>query len=501
MPNNRRQNAQWNAKEREIMNRVKEEENMAQQGFVKHSKRTVRKPCANCGSSDLYYAHRVYDGPDASRRPDWCPQCSVAGPLTLVDSGSLRPHSCDASQVPHGGPKGGDFENADQEDSPSVGEGNIQDALKELRAKLEGQKAQGGAKGDQNGQGDGKSEGEGQGEGDGEDPFVKRSELDAEEKLIVEAMQKADNSLLELIGETDKKVQNADKEIRAVNERVDELRDKYTYNSTPREIVVKKENGEKVELPGLHHHMLPILVQALQAGEHVLLIGPAGTGKGKMSHQAAQILELPYASIPLSPQTPESKITGYMQAEGKYVPTLYRQVYEGGGVFHFDEFDNAHPAVLAVVNDSLAADLMSFPDGMIERSDKFLCVASANTYGRGPDRTYAARQRGDAATWDRFTILAIDYDTDLENTLCASTGASENVRKEVLRFCRGLRKNAAEKEMPVVIGQRATVGMCRLINAGMSVERAVEARCRRGLSEQDWRTLTAGVRSIPATVK
>lgn len=258
----------------------------------------------------------------------------------------------------------------------------------------------------------------------------------------------------------------------------------------PTRTVVEQAKGEVIEIENSHSKLADVTLDLL-AGEHVLMVGPAGTGKSTIAEQAAESLGLEFYAISLSPMTPASQILGYMQAEGQYVRTLYREAYENGGVFHFDEFDNAHPSVLAVINASLANGQMAFPDAMVKRHADFRCVASANTYGRGPDRQYVGRQQIDAATLDRFAIETIEVDEALEATLCAATGVDTPTKTRVLDYVRRLRKNAADQAMTVVVSPRASIGMCKLIQAGKKWEDAVESRVRRGMSDKDWNKLTA----------
>jgi cobaltochelatase CobS len=136
---------------------------------------------------------------------------------------------------------------------------------------------------------------------------------------------------------------------------------------------------------------------------------------------------------------------------------------------------------------------MAFPDGMVKRHADFLAVASANTFGRGPDRKYVGRQAIDLATLDRFTVEYIDVDQALEHTLCLATGLDAARVERVLAYVRTLRTNADTHKLPVVFSPRASVGMCRLMHhAGRSVTDAIAVRVRRGMSDQDWAKVTAG---------
>ena len=248
----------------------------------------------------------------------------------------------------------------------------------------------------------------------------------------------------------------------------------------------------KRELPTLHHVMLSEVIIDLDSGEHVLMVGPAGTGKSNIAKDAAKVLGFRYYEISLNPGLTATSLLGYMTADGTYVRTLYREAYENGGVFHFDEFDNGHPSTLATANAGLANGEMAFPDGMIKRHADFRCVASANTFGRGPDRQYVGRQVIDAATLDRFTVEEILVDNALESAICE--GLYTHAAK-VVAYVRALRNNADTYKMSVIVSPRGSIGMCKLLAAGKAWDAAVTARLRKGLSDSDWSKLTMGVSS------
>lgn len=244
-------------------------------------------------------------------------------------------------------------------------------------------------------------------------------------------------------------------------------------------------------LPAVHHYALDDVILDLGVRQHVLMVGPAGTGKSTIAKQAATVLKLAYFELSLNPGMTATAITGYMQATGEYVSTLFRQAYENGGVFHFDEFDNGHPSTLATTNAALAGDRMAFPDGMVMRHPDFVCVASANTFGRGADRQYVGRQQIDAATLDRFVVEEILIDESMERIVAEGIGYAHTA--EVLTYVRALRYNAETMRMPVIVSPRAAYGMCELLKAGKAWDKTVSARLRKGLSDADWSKLTTGV--------
>jgi cobaltochelatase CobS len=254
------------------------------------------------------------------------------------------------------------------------------------------------------------------------------------------------------------------------------------------------------EIKGLAHFQLPTVIMTLDAGEPCLMAGAAGCGKEKIARQAAEVLGVEFYSLAgsLTPQTPVSSIMGYMNSAGDYVGTNFRTAFQHGGLIFLDEIDNAHPESLAAVNQVLAVDAgekAGFADGMIPRHQDFYCAAAANTFGLGGDLTYA-RHRGDAATWDRFSVESMEYDLALEGALCLATGLDAGWCAEVTRFVRELRRRSQEFGLPHVFGMRASRGMCRLLakmDEGMTVEMAVERRCRRGKSADDWDKLAHGV--------
>ena len=251
-------------------------------------------------------------------------------------------------------------------------------------------------------------------------------------------------------------------------------------------------DGEIKPVEGFIHNVLPLVIQILNDEDHVIMVGPAGTGKSHIAGQAAEALGMEFGSISLTPQTPTSAITGYMTATGEYVETEFRRRFEHGGVFLFDEVDNGHPSTLGIVNSALANGHMAFPDGMIKRSDEFRCVASANTYGRGPDRAYVGRQALDAAFMDRFEVVDVDVDEALEEALCLGTGLDPTTVKDVLAYVRYLRKAADDHKLPLVFSPRRSRGLCKRLKRGMGWQQAVRISLRRGISDTDWSKVSSG---------
>lgn len=262
----------------------------------------------------------------------------------------------------------------------------------------------------------------------------------------------------------------------------------------PVQVEVKRD-GVVRKVEGLAHKVLATVIKRMLR-KHVLMVGPAGTGKSHIAHQAADALGMEFYSISLTPQTPASAITGYMTATGEYIATAFRHAFEHGGVYLADEVDNGHPSTLGIINSALANGVMAFPDGMVKRHPDFRMVASANTYGRGPDRAYVGRQALDAAFLDRFTVITVDVDEALEESLCLATGLDGVRVKAALAYVRHLRAKAYEYKMPLVFSPRRSESLCDALADGFTVSEATEMEVRRGISDADWRKVADGAPRI-----
>jgi cobaltochelatase CobS len=264
-----------------------------------------------------------------------------------------------------------------------------------------------------------------------------------------------------------------------------------TLMPTLRVEVVK--DGKSKTVKGTTHPILSTLIKIIgNARKHVLMVGPAGTGKSTLATQVAEALSLAFYCMSVGPTTSKTDIIGYMNATGEYVSTLFRLAYEHGGVFLFDEIDSGNPGVFTLINGALANGHMAFPDGMVKRHPDFRCMAAANTYGRGPDRMYVGRQAMDAATLDRFAVVTVDIDNALELAICQAWGLPDVTVTRVLAYIRHLRRKASDAKLAVVVSPRASEGMCALLATGIPVRDAIDMQVRKGMSDTDWHKITDG---------
>jgi cobaltochelatase CobS len=248
-------------------------------------------------------------------------------------------------------------------------------------------------------------------------------------------------------------------------------------------IEVRLQGSPIARLDGESHAVLPDLLLALSARCHVLLVGSAGTGKSRLAKDAARALGRRFHALSLGPTTPMSKVFGYLDAGGTYRSTPFRAAFEHGGVMLLDELDNGHPGLLAELNQALSIGSCAFADSMVDAHPDFRVVATANTYGHGADRRYVARQSLDAATLDRFTVIDVPIDEDLETRLVLAAAPSRQQQAlALLAEVRRLRAAAGAKDLPLVFSPRASIEGARLLEAGADVEQVMRWRVAPGLS-------------------
>jgi GTPase SAR1 family protein len=212
-------------------------------------------------------------------------------------------------------------------------------------------------------------------------------------------------------------------------------------------IEIKAIDGT-IKAVGKQHFLFEKILKLANRRRNVLLVGPAGSGKTYLCEQVAQALSLNYYCISVGVQTAMSHLFGYMDANGRYVSTQFRQAYEHGGLFLLDEFDAGNGNVLVAINAATSNGQAAFPDAMVKRHPDFICLAAGNTYGLGANRQYVGRNPIDGATRNRFAMIDFPYDEKLEFELAPNKDWCRTVQK--------IRKVADELGEKVIVSPRAT---------------------------------------------
>jgi hypothetical protein len=226
---------------------------------------------------------------------------------------------------------------------------------------------------------------------------------------------------------------------------------------------------------GVAHRSLPDILMAVVAGTHPFLVGPAGSGKTTLAEQIAETLKRKFYME--ARVTSEFKLIGFTDAHGHVVRTQFREAYEHGGVFLFDEIDASDPDALTAFNAALANGRCAFPDALVKAHKDFVAIAAGNTFGRGADRQYVGRNQLDAATLDRFAVFEIDYDEQLERQLCTDADWVKRVQR--------VRRAMEEEKVRHIVSPRASIYGARLLAAGMGRDKVEEAVIWKGLDESN----------------
>lgn len=221
------------------------------------------------------------------------------------------------------------------------------------------------------------------------------------------------------------------------------------------------------------HKALPTILQAIHAGASPFLVGPAGSGKTTLAEQCAKLMKLKFYMA--ARVTSEYKLVGFVNATGQTVRTQFREAYEHGGVFLFDEVDASDPDALTAFNAALSNGIGDFPDGMVPRHANFHAIAAGNTYGRGADRQYVGRNQLDAATLDRFQVFDIDYDEQLELKLAGDA--------KWTKHCQAIRRAIEHEKVRHIVSPRASIAGAKLLAVGMAWSVVEEACVWKGLPD------------------
>jgi cobaltochelatase CobS len=240
--------------------------------------------------------------------------------------------------------------------------------------------------------------------------------------------------------------------------------------------IIEQSGKVTVEIDGLVHKLFGLVLKTVTTRDHtgymqnVALYGESGSGKTHVAEQIAKALAIPYYYTSLNPQTPESRMIGYMDANGRYIPSLLYKAYIEGGVYLFDEYDNASGALLNTLNSALANGCGAFPCGMVKQHKDFVALAATNTPGFGASSIYTDRRAIDNAARQRFAWIRFDTDETLELALAKANSSHPH---QAISWCKYVQhvRTWAKKELPkLLVTQRASIKGAALLNAGHDVE-------------------------------
>lgn len=253
-------------------------------------------------------------------------------------------------------------------------------------------------------------------------------------------------------------------------------------------IECKGFDGEIRNVDGHQHPAFKRLLTAASSrmangyAPNIWLAGPAGSGKTHAGHMLADAMGLAFhlngaISMP-------HELLGFIDAAGNYHRTPFRDAYEHGGIYMFDEVDGSDNSAILALNAALANGHATFPDMKVKRHPACIIVASANTWGLGATAEYVGRAKIDAAFLSRFPVrIGWEYDTALE---IAISGNEQFARRVI-----AARERARAAGLKVLIDPRASQAGAALIAAGMKADEAAEFTYLANLSK-DQRKIVEG---------
>lgn len=248
-----------------------------------------------------------------------------------------------------------------------------------------------------------------------------------------------------------------------------------------RVVVEHAETGETHDC-GVQHFNFPILLKACNArtaGNHrlnVWLVGPAGTGKTTAAAKVAEALGLAFWSN--GALASKYELLGFADANSRTHRTPFREAWEHGGVFLWDEIDGSDNNAVLAFNQGLANGVIPFPDGMVARHTDCVIIAGANS-ANGGTANYNGRIRQDGAFLDRFVYLDWPLDEALERAIAPNAAWCRKVQN--------VRKNVAQRGVQGhLVTPRATLYGAALLAAGLDPDTVETMVLRKALNADQW---------------
>lgn len=263
---------------------------------------------------------------------------------------------------------------------------------------------------------------------------------------------------------------------------------KTTYGTLPKVIEVKTEK-EVRKVEGCVHKEFETILKLILADIPVFLTGPAGCGKNVICKQVSEALGLEFYFT--NAVTQEYKLTGFIDANGHYHETQFYKAFTQGGVFMLDEIDASTPEVLVILNAAIANRYFDFPTGRCSAHADFRIVAAGNTFGTGADVEYTGRYQLDASSLDRFAIIEVDYDKEVEQSIARGD-------KDLLDFVYTLRAAIKDADLRFTVSYRAIERLYKLKDL-LSVEKAIKIAVMRSMGKDDAKMIAENI--TPTTNK
>lgn len=314
-----------------------------------------------------------------------------------------------------------------------------------------------------------------------------KNKLDAlikENVKLVETIKKKDriqDLLNEAVIEKAKDIAVEDVENHLKNNLDKFIEDK--YGVLPKRIEIVRDETTRKTMTGIFHKEFENICRIVNSDIPLMLVGSAGAGKNYTLEQVAEALDLEFYFSNAVNQ--EYKLTGFIDANGKYHETQFYQAFTKGGMFFLDEIDASCPECLVILNSAIANRYFDFPIGRVKAHENFRVVCAGNTYGTGADMVYVGRNVLDGATLDRFVVLPFDYDDEVEKQLAYD--------QTLYDFIRALRNAITESNLRYIVSMRALINATKLLKIGVDKMSILKTTIIKNMQIDDLNTIVSKV--------
>lgn len=222
------------------------------------------------------------------------------------------------------------------------------------------------------------------------------------------------------------------------------------------------------------------LVMGIQLNIPMLVWGMHGTGKTTAVEQVCARMGRPLLRVQHTDTTEEAHIVGQMVVRNGATEFDYGPLAEAmvkGWVYLADEYDFAHPAVIAVYQAVLEGKPLYIKEAppaqrLVKPHPHFRFIATGNTNGSGDDTgLYSGTKIGNAAAYSRFGItIQINYpDPTVEVAILkGNVPVTQDVANKMVDFAGRIRQmyGAGEISLPISPRELIRATMIGVIKGG-----------------------------------
>jgi hypothetical protein len=193
------------------------------------------------------------------------------------------------------------------------------------------------------------------------------------------------------------------------------------------------------------------------------IVGPTGNGKTTMAEMALRAQAFDYEMISCTDQTTVTDLVGglILRASGEeWIDGIITRCFRAGKGIILDEADALDPRVGLAMQNALQdpgpdgrGRYVSLPTGeRVYPTGKCPIVQTWNTFGTGATRQYVGRNKLDAASVDRTSILFTRYEN--EDSILTGRGVSADLTHRLVTWAQAVRAKIDAAGLPISLSPR-----------------------------------------------